>query len=191
MKAFALIFLATIAWAEPASTTHLWAPVYPTWGVTTSYPTANVMRCVEWIPEVGITNATAIVFNVSSALGATGLCAAAIYTGDGTMLKASTLAQDCSGGGVVGNTSLTAFSLDEGTKYLICTCANVAAGGYLSTDITGNGINHLGDLMNSITPTIGLQAATACTAAVPPSSTGALSAVQTGGIYLLISTTTP
>lgn len=188
MRRFLLLLLtATLARAEGTSTTHIWSPVRAIAGKSTAWPGTDVMRCVAWVPDVGITNATQIGWFVTGGLGGGGLCSFTIYDASGTTLIATTGASDCSATGV-NSSGVSAFSLTAGIKYQVCTCANTNGGSYLGTNSISGGLT---TLQNQLSVPIGATAATGCTNGVAPSSTGVLSAAAVNAPILIISTSTP
>lgn len=189
MKKFLLAFLLWVATAHAQSTTRMYLPTYPDTGTNTSFGGGNVLVCFGETPTQGITNATQIGFFLTGGLGGGGLCSITLYNADGTTQLGTTGAVNCaaSGGKTVG--SITPFSVTKGTKIQLCTCASVGGGTYLGADPgASSGVQLLQNLSSVPTATT---AANACTAGVPPATTGVLTLTTANAIFAVLATNAP
>lgn len=179
----------TTTTGPPFSITFIWAPLQPmkTTAEFSSETTADEMRCDMYIPDVGITNADRISFQLSNS-GVAVVCAAAIYSADGNTRLGSTGGVDCSGGGTITATG-SAFTLVEGTEYQLCHCSNQT---HLPAFLIVDNAANTSALANTITPAGSFVASNPCVSGVPPTTTGGSNGTDTHGFpIVLISTSTP
>jgi hypothetical protein len=190
------LLLLFLLWTVPAwgqSTTHLWSPssgVHPDFYGSSNFNTADVMNCFAWTPTEGLTNGTTMAFFMTGGAGGSNACSFTLYSADGTTQMATTGAINCGASGAKSVTGLTPFTIVQGTKYQVCNCVAVSGGTYAGADPgPSSGIELLQNALSGAP--LATTAANGCTVAVPPATTGALSAVVADAPIVLFATASP
>ena len=158
------------------SPTGIWFPtttIPSARGNGDSFPgTANKLRCLDFVPVMGITNATKISYITVGTWNAT--VGFALYALGGTsQLMSTSTAVAAPATTMV--TGITPFSLSAGSIYRGCWCASTNSASYQGADTVG-GVATAGSvipILNSFS-IHGPLATNTCTAGVPPLTTGAL-----------------
>ena len=128
--ALLLLLLARVA-AAGNSTTFIWLhdrPMNASTGNTNMVGHANIL-CASFVPAIGITNATTMAWDITSAAGVPGgaKCSFSIYKDDGSLQIATSGGIACDTAGVKVATGITPFTLAAGQKYQLCGCASTGA----------------------------------------------------------------
>lgn len=170
--------------------TILWVPTWPldTGEAVRPGTGDNVMHCNAWVPDIGIQDVTAIVFNAANGPWSGGV---AIYNADGSSRIATTGGVNMNGGSTVFLTPSSAFTILPGTKYQVCSCFTSTP---LYTVLEPGPTGDSALIQNPAFPSVNLSttAANLCTAGSPPLTTGALTAESARSpILLLLGTNTP
>ena len=122
------LFLVRPTWAGN-STTFIWLhdrPMDASTGNTNMVGGANVL-CASFVPAIGITNATSMSWDITSAAIPGAKCSFSIYNDDGSIQIATSGGIACDSTGVKTATGITAFTLAAGQKYQLCGCGSTGA----------------------------------------------------------------
>jgi hypothetical protein len=149
--------------------------------VSGSFGAANVLFCVDWVPMLGIANATKLAWKITGGSTTSGV---AVYAVGGTQELAE---GTTTGTGLQTVTGLTPFSLTAGGLYRTCQCSTGGssfAGAAIQLS-TGFATNPVVALFNTFGNHMG-NAANPCVAGNPPSITGPLTPADGVAIGLYI-----
>jgi len=146
-----------------------------------NFPAADVLFCVDWVPMMGITNATELAWKVTGGSTTSGV---AVYAVGGTIELAE---GTTTGTGLQTVTGLTPFSLTAGGLYRTCHCSTsgstfAGASIQLATGLANDPVQLI---FNSFGNHIGT-AANPCVGGDPPATTGALTPANGQAIILYI-----
>jgi hypothetical protein len=162
--------LVATGWAAQ-STTFILTPIAgrPQATGTEAVGTANVLRCVDFVPPVGITDATTMFFRTGTGSGS-GTMGLAYYTADGsTQIREATAAYTTSNENITAS-GLSAFTLTAGTTYRQCHCSSSGSGSYIDVPIS----EPVGAAFANAVGAHWGTAANACSSGDPPATTGTI-----------------
>ncbi len=151
-------------------------------GVVAVASTAGQMRCSDFVARRGISAATKMVVEVTTALD-TG-SSVHLYNADGSTLLATTGPQNWSSTGFKAVSGITAFNVAPATSYRLCWCATSSTGGAFrgSVNVASSTVR---SWQEAIAVHQGL-AANGCTSGVAPSTTGSLSTTTNFALMPLV-----
>jgi hypothetical protein len=158
------------AWAAQ-STTFVFTPIagLPQTTGSETVGTANVLRCFDFVPPVGITDATTMFFRTGTTSGA-GTMGLAYYNADGSsQIREATAAYTTSNENIT-ISGLSAFTVTAGTPYRQCHCSSSGAGSYVDVAISAP----VGEAYANAVGTHWGTAANPCVSGNPPDTTGAI-----------------
>lgn len=180
-RAACLLVLAVAArsWADSyqTATTHYVHPSYGAVRQGLASNVANELDCYTAPAFFTVEGATGLTVGITQAIGGSTLGLAIYPNSD----SGTALFNANGSGATAGKIRMTgtAFTIEQGTLYRWCTCATSASLLLAAASTDDNG-SELGcsafDMLNAAGP-IRAGKGTACTAGVPPSTTGALGAI--------------
>lgn len=170
--AIVLLLLARVASAGN-STTFIWLhdrPLDASIGNNEMVGQSNIV-CASFVPAIGITNATMMAWDITSAAITGARCSFAIYNDDGSILIADSGPQPCDAVGVKTATGITPFTLAAGQKYQLCGCGTTGANPFVLGYVTLPMFNQLSNALH-------FQGSNGCngTTSAPPATIGTITA---------------